>query len=104
MKFASSPVKFVNCQGILNLADAYRRIDKMYLEEYGNKAGIPLEKKTSLTPNEERLAQLILLRFHDLHVSVPSPIVVTCGEHDYVFACYLPYEGWIVPSRDELMG
>ncbi len=104
MKFALDPVKFVRCKNVTTIVDAYRLIDIMYREEYGNRAGVKLEHKTSLTPNEERLASAILMRFNPMLAGVPAPIVVTCGEHDYVFAEYTDYEGWSVPSRDELLG
>jgi hypothetical protein len=103
MKFALDPVRFIRCRNVTTIVDAYRLIDIMYRSEYGSRAGVPLEHQTSHTPNEERLAQAILVRFNSA-LSSSAPIVVTCGEHDYVFAEYVDYEGWYVPSRDELLG
>jgi hypothetical protein len=100
MKFdLRSKVRFIACNSITTNELAYQCIEKMYWHAYGSKMGRPLYAD-GLTPNEERLTVALRERFSEpagcLHKINPEPLSVDCGEHTYVFASIIPYEGpWI---------
>lgn len=100
MKFALTRIRFILVPDHRVCNFAVLAVQKMYDTEFGKRAKSLLSGDVDkLTPNEERLIGALQDRFGSF-VSDGNPLVVYCGENDYVFIRGSQLEGFSIPCED----